>query len=80
MYKVCINKEEVALGLSNGELNQFLLNLHDGYSDKDKKKFRKELGFSGDVKLFEDYLYETELNLPIKFKMKRETIRICEEE
>ena len=79
MYKICINKEEVALGLSHGELNQFLLELHDGCCEKNKKKFRKELGFSGNVKLFEDYLYENELNLPIKFKISRETVQISEE-
>lgn len=55
MYNILIDKEEVGTGLSQGELNQWLIDFDNELKGNDKKEFRKGLGFkSGN---FENYLY-----------------------
>lgn len=78
MYNIYINKELVGSGLSHGELNQWILDLDSELTEPEKKSFRDDLGFiEGD---FEEYLYETKLDIPVSLPFQKDTLDITESE
>lgn len=62
-YDVYIDGEKLGLGLSKGELNQWLLELHAELKSEVQVAVFEE-GFGCNSENFEDYLYETDLSLP----------------
>lgn len=78
MYEILINDELVGLGLSKGETNQWLLDLFNELSLEQKDNFKLSLGFQGEDKLIEDYLYETDFKIPMKINFGNEIITIID--
>ena len=65
-YDIYINSEKVGMGLSEGELNQWLLDTIPELSDDEQKVFKKDFGFTEGN--FEDFLYEKEHVLPLTLR------------
>lgn len=74
MYDVHIDSKIVAIGLSPGELNQWLIELNDELSKKDSEIFQKDLGYvSGD---FENFLYNNKIISPMNCKFGKSKLEI----
>lgn len=80
LYNVIIDEEEVGLGLSFGELNQWLIELNAELNENLSKVFMKDLGLDSKEDLsFEDYLYSKDkFNTPIKARFGGELLEIIE--
>lgn len=72
MYEIIIDNICVAIGLSVGELNQWLLDIDNELSCNDRKNFRTDLNYEENVEIcFEDYLYNTPIsNQTVRYKEK----------
>lgn len=82
MYNVSINGEDVGSGLSVGELNQYLLDLHKGIKESHHKSaFEIGLGYiegESSEKTFEDFLYNHGLEIPAYATMREDIVAIEE--
>lgn len=80
MYYISMDGKVVGSGLSKGELNQWVLELEQNLSEDEKLTFRKEFGFVDKANFvnLEHFLYDTELNLPIKVSYKDKILSVYE--
>ena len=69
MYNVLLNGVVVAEGLSNGELNQFLLDIfsESKYTKENLIEAYKSFGF--EERNFEDFIYNNEIKTPLDFSL-----------
>lgn len=65
-YDIYINSEKVGMGLSEGELNQWLLETLPELSKDEQKIFKEDFGFTDGN--FEDFLYNNEHELPLTLR------------
>lgn len=80
-YKLYINSSLVGFNLSKGELNQWLLDLHLELKKEKAKTFREALGFvEEDFESFENFLYETEIEVPKIIEFGEEIVEILEDD
>lgn len=80
-YKLYVNSSLVGFNLSQGELNQWLLDLHLELKKEKAKIFRDSLGFiEEDFESFEDFLYETEIKVPKSIEFGEEIVEILEDD
>lgn len=82
-YNILSDNEAFGSGLSLGELNQIILELHNYSATQiEQKELREAFGFDGDMSEFEDYLYDEDWSnrVPIKFMNKGGMIEVEENE
>lgn len=79
LYNIFIDKEQVGLGLSSGELNQWLIELNRELSIESSKLFMSDLGLNNKDISFEEFLYSVKFtNLPISVRFNNEILKIKE--
>lgn len=76
-YDLYLNNEVVGNALSNGELNQWLLDLDDELTSEGKDNFRRDLGAKSGEN-FEEFLYSNTLPVPLKVMHKNDVLIIAE--
>lgn len=78
MYYISMDGKVIGSGLSKGELNQWILELEQTLPEDKKSTFRKEFGFADKDNFvnLEHFLYDTELNLPIKTSYKDKILSV----
>lgn len=70
MYNILLDNIEIALGLSVGELNQWLIDIDNELKGQCKENFRIDLGYEvNSNENFENYIYNVSLlNEIIRYK------------
>ena len=63
MYDIFIKGEKVGMGLSSGEVNQWLIDTLDELTPEDQANFKEDFGFTEGN--FEDFLYDHEHEYPL---------------
>lgn len=78
-YNVYIDGENLGIGLSKGELNQWILDLHKELDDdaEAQKDFEIQLGKPENISL-EVFLYENDFQLPFSADFGKEILAIDE--
>lgn len=76
-YDIFMNDNKIGNGLSNGELNQWLIDLDDELEDIDKETFRKDIG-AGTSKDLEEFLYSKAILVPLIARHKENLVTVIE--
>lgn len=70
MYDIFIEGEKVGMGLSPGEVNQWLLDTIDELTANEQEIFKKDFGYTEGN--FEDFLYDHNHKYPLQLRFGKE--------